>query len=101
MIKWEIRDIVELRVKYGLTSLTETSNSMQNKDELKVQFRVWFRLSCGNRSYLSVEVTYESGVFISLIFSWRFLFPEIRSFPKNNIYQKDFLPLYIQNDLPG
>lgn len=42
MAKWEISDIAELRVKYGLTSLKKSGNFPENIDEVKLQFRVWF-----------------------------------------------------------
>jgi hypothetical protein len=42
MVKWEIRDIAELRVKYGLTSCFYGNSLSENRDELRIQFRVWF-----------------------------------------------------------
>jgi len=42
MIKWEISDLVELRVKYGLTSLIESGMSTKNSEELKIQFKIQF-----------------------------------------------------------
>lgn len=42
MVKWEISDIAEIRVKYGLTSFVERGKSQEERDELKVQFRIWF-----------------------------------------------------------
>jgi len=42
MAKWDIGDFAELRVKYGLTSLSATNDIQSNNDDLKVQFRIWF-----------------------------------------------------------
>lgn len=42
MVKWEVSDIAELRVKYGLTSLIESGTSTKNNKELKIQFKIQF-----------------------------------------------------------
>ncbi len=42
MAKWEVSDIAELRVKYGLTSLIESGTSTKNNKELKIQFKIQF-----------------------------------------------------------
>jgi hypothetical protein len=42
MVKWEIGDIAELRFKYGLTSYLSSANENEEKDEIKIQFRIWF-----------------------------------------------------------
>ena len=42
MVKWDIGDYAELRVKYGLTSQSATNYIQSYTDELKVQFRIWF-----------------------------------------------------------
>jgi hypothetical protein len=42
MIKWDIGDAAEIRIKYGITSLTDDNVIKGNKDELKLQFRMWF-----------------------------------------------------------
>jgi len=42
MAQWEIADIAELRIKYGLTTLCEDGTSPVEKDELRMQFRIWF-----------------------------------------------------------
>jgi hypothetical protein len=42
MIKWDLRNIAEFRIKYGMTSLVTNVNSVRNTDEIKMQFRVWF-----------------------------------------------------------
>lgn len=42
MAEWEIGDIAEIRIKYGLTSLIEDDFITQEKDELRMQFRLWF-----------------------------------------------------------
>ncbi len=40
--EWKIADVAELRVKYGITSLLEEGNSLEEKDEMKMQFRIRF-----------------------------------------------------------
>jgi hypothetical protein len=42
MAKWEIRDKAELRVKYGLTSQMASENITENKDEIRIQFKILF-----------------------------------------------------------
>jgi len=42
MIKWEIGDNAELRVKYSITSIIEDRNKLLDRDELRMQFRLWF-----------------------------------------------------------
>jgi hypothetical protein len=42
MAKWDIGDRAELRVKYGITSTLEYGDITDDRDELKLQFRVWF-----------------------------------------------------------
>jgi hypothetical protein len=42
MVKWDIGHFAELRIKYGLTEITEKSRIESFNDELKLQFRVWF-----------------------------------------------------------
>jgi hypothetical protein len=42
MVKWEMGDIAELRIKYGITSQIKNNIIQENKEELKLQFRVWF-----------------------------------------------------------
>lgn len=42
MAKWEIGKIAELRFKYGLTSCLSSTGENEEKDEIKLQFRVWF-----------------------------------------------------------
>jgi hypothetical protein len=42
MIKWDISDAAEMRIKYGITSLTGDGVIKENKDELKLQFRIRF-----------------------------------------------------------
>jgi hypothetical protein len=42
MAEWEIGDIAEFRIKYGLTSLIEDDYITEEKDELRMQFRLWF-----------------------------------------------------------
>jgi hypothetical protein len=41
MIKWDIADLAELRIKYGITSV-HSVNSWKDTDEIKMQFRVRF-----------------------------------------------------------
>jgi hypothetical protein len=42
MAEWEIRDKAEFRIKYGLTTQIEDDSNPAEKDELKIQFRLWF-----------------------------------------------------------
>jgi hypothetical protein len=42
MVKWDINDIAELRVKYGLTSYFYGNSLSEGRDELRIQFRIWF-----------------------------------------------------------
>jgi len=42
MIKWDIRNIAEIRIKYGMTSVLTNENFVKNTDEIKMQFRVFF-----------------------------------------------------------
>jgi hypothetical protein len=42
MAKWKISDFAELRIKYGITSSVTTGRSLENTEEIKMQFRVWF-----------------------------------------------------------
>jgi len=42
MAKWKIGNFAELRIKYGITSSVTTGKSMENMDEIKMQFRIWF-----------------------------------------------------------
>jgi hypothetical protein len=42
MVKWEIKDIAEVRFKYGQTSFSENKSSSKNSSEIKIQFRILF-----------------------------------------------------------
>jgi hypothetical protein len=42
MVEWRIKDIAVLRVKYGITSLIEGGSDPEEKDELKMQFKITF-----------------------------------------------------------
>jgi hypothetical protein len=42
MAKWKISDFAELRIKYGITSSVTTGRSLENTEEIKMQFRIWF-----------------------------------------------------------
>jgi len=42
MIKWEIADMAELRIKYRLTSAQSTYYTTNESDEIKLQFRIRF-----------------------------------------------------------
>ncbi len=42
MIKWEISDIAEIRLKYGLTTLTGNGSEYENRHEVKAQIRIMF-----------------------------------------------------------
>lgn len=42
MAKWDVADFAEIRIKYGITSLFEDGFTQNNKDEIKVQFKIRF-----------------------------------------------------------
>jgi hypothetical protein len=42
MVKWDIRNVAEFRIKYGITSVVTNESSVKNTDEIKMQFRVFF-----------------------------------------------------------
>jgi len=42
MVKYEFGDMAEVRIKYGITTLSEAMNIYENRNELKLQFRIWF-----------------------------------------------------------
>jgi len=42
MAEWKINDNAGIRIKYGLTTSLNESNTAEEKDELKFQFRLWF-----------------------------------------------------------
>jgi hypothetical protein len=42
MLKWETGKYSELRIKYSITSIIENNYRFQERDEVKMQFRVWF-----------------------------------------------------------
>jgi hypothetical protein len=42
MAKWKISNFAELRIKYGITSSVTTGRSLENTEEIKMQFRIWF-----------------------------------------------------------
>jgi len=42
MAKWDIKDIIDLRVKYSITSLMKNSNHPGDTNEIKMQFMVIF-----------------------------------------------------------
>jgi len=42
MVKWDITHNAEIRLKYGLTSLTETINTIENINEIKFQLKILF-----------------------------------------------------------
>ncbi len=42
MARWKINDIAEMRIKYGITSLTSGNSTFENKEEIKMQFRLRF-----------------------------------------------------------
>ncbi|MEI6049763.1 MAG: helix-hairpin-helix domain-containing protein [Bacteroidota bacterium] len=42
MVKWEISDIAELRVKYGITTSIENGASIKDNEELKIQIKIQF-----------------------------------------------------------
>jgi hypothetical protein len=42
MVNWKISPFAELRVKYGITSLVTRGVPLENTQEIKMQFRIWF-----------------------------------------------------------
>jgi hypothetical protein len=42
MVKWDISDSAEIRLKYGITSLTNNNSANENKEELKFQIKIMF-----------------------------------------------------------
>lgn len=42
MVKWNIADHTELRIKYGITSSFTPGKDLADTEEIKMQFRVWF-----------------------------------------------------------
>ena len=42
MARWKISDFAELRIKYGITTLTTDRISGRNTEEIKMQLRIWF-----------------------------------------------------------
>lgn len=42
MVKWDINDFAEFRVKYGITSLNESLNTFKNTDEIRFQLKILF-----------------------------------------------------------
>jgi hypothetical protein len=42
MARWKIGELAELRIKYGITSAVTNGKSVENTDEIKMQFRVSF-----------------------------------------------------------
>jgi hypothetical protein len=42
MVKWDISDSAEIRLKYGITTLTESDLKNENKEELKFQIKILF-----------------------------------------------------------
>jgi Helix-hairpin-helix motif len=42
MVKWKTGRLAELRIKYGITSSVATGKSLENSEEIKMQFRIWF-----------------------------------------------------------
>jgi hypothetical protein len=42
MVKWDISHFAEMRIKYGITTIASTENSVRNNDEFRIQFRLWF-----------------------------------------------------------
>jgi hypothetical protein len=42
MAKWELNKIAEMRIKYGITSLNNSRSTFENKEEIKMQFRIRF-----------------------------------------------------------
>jgi len=42
MAKWDLNDFAEFRVKYGITSLNESLNTLKNTDEIRFQIKILF-----------------------------------------------------------
>jgi len=42
MAKWKISNFAELRIKYGITSSVNNRKVLENTEEIKMQFRIWF-----------------------------------------------------------
>lgn len=42
MAKWDLNDFAEFRVKYGITTLNESLNTIKNTDEIKFQLKILF-----------------------------------------------------------
>ena len=42
MVKWEIKDFAEVRIKYSITTKNNNENKPEDTDELKMQFKVMF-----------------------------------------------------------
>lgn len=42
MVKWEINDSAEIRLKYAITSVSTGSTDYENRNELKFQFKIFF-----------------------------------------------------------
>jgi hypothetical protein len=42
MVKWEIGELAEFRFRYGITELSKRGTTTEDKNEIKIQFRVWF-----------------------------------------------------------
>jgi len=41
-VKWEPGKFLELRIKYGLTTLLKTAETPEDRDELKFQLKLMF-----------------------------------------------------------
>jgi hypothetical protein len=41
MVKWKVSDFAEVRIKYGISSIMN-AGLVENIDEIKMQFRIWF-----------------------------------------------------------
>jgi hypothetical protein len=42
MARWKMKDLAELRIKYGITSAATPGKSPENTEEIKMQCRIWF-----------------------------------------------------------
>ncbi len=42
MLKWDIKDLAELRIKYGLTEKQDNGSGLETFHDLKMQVRFWF-----------------------------------------------------------
>jgi len=42
MLKWDLKDYGELRIKYGMTEIQDNNSAIEGQHEVKMQVRLWF-----------------------------------------------------------